>query len=136
MTPSPPGERFSLPALLTTTGTCAVLLATTDRMIGLPSMSLVGEFASGGRPTHEAAMATASLLVWTALLSVCAWLILTSCEGLPRIARRSLLAVVDPGVVVMVIGICLLAVAVVHRLAPSPQMCCGSMQEAAQNLGH
>jgi hypothetical protein len=136
VTPTIPGKRFSLPALLATTGTCAVLLAATDRMIGLPDLSLVAEFASGGRPTHEPALATASLLVWTVLLAVCAWLILSSCEGLPHIARRSARTVVDPGIVVMVIGICLLAIAVAHRMAPSPQMCCGSMQEAVQNLGH
>lgn len=136
MTPTIPEKRFSLPALLATTGTCALLLTATDRMIGGPDLSLVGEFASGGRPTHEAGLATASLLVWTVLLGICAWLILSSWNGLPHIARRSVPTVVDPGIVVMVIGICLLAIAVAHQTAQPPRMCCGSMQEAAQNLGH
>ena len=129
-------RRFSALALLATVGTCAVLLAATDRMLGLPDLLLVREFIGGARPSHEAALATASLLVWTALLAVCAWLILSSCGGLPHIVRRPARATVNSGTVVMVIGICLLAIAIARHMEPTPQMCCGNMQEAAQNLGH
>jgi hypothetical protein len=104
-------------------------------LLGLPDLSLVREFISGGRPSHEAALATASLLLWTALLTVGAWLIVSSCEGLPHIVGRPVRAVVHPGTVVMAIGICLLAIAVWRHVEPTPQMCCGNTQEAAQNLG-
>lgn len=130
-----PGNRFSVPMLLTTVGTCAALLVATDLVLGLPDMSLVGAFTSGTRPSHEAALATSSLLVWTALLAVCTWMIVCSCRGLPKAARRSARRAVDPGTVVMVIGVCLLAIAVARHAAPSPPMCCGSIKEASQSLG-
>lgn len=137
MTSTLPRKRFSLSALVVTVATCAVLLGAADRMLGLPDMSLVREFIGGGRPGHQAALATSSLLVWTALVAVCAWLILTSCEGLPHAVGRSVWPLMDPGIVVMVVGICLLAIAVTrHVTASPPQMCCGSVQEAAQSLGH
>jgi uncharacterized membrane protein YidH (DUF202 family) len=136
VTATVPGRRFSLLALLAAVGTCAVLLAATHRMLGLPDMSLVREFTGGSRPSNEAALATASLLVWTAVVTVCAWLILTSCEGLLHTMGQRVRPLVDPGVVVMVIGICLLGIAAARHMAQSPQMCCGSIQEASQNLGH
>jgi hypothetical protein len=73
--------------------------------------------------------------VWTTLGMACAWLMLDSSRGLRDNVGRMRRLEMRSGTVVLVIGVCLLAIALVRHATPGPQLCCGSMEEASQTLG-
>lgn len=135
MISSAPPVRFSATRVLASLGICTLLLGAAQRVLGVPDPALLQQFAAGGRPSVEAVMATSALLVWTTLGMACAWLMLASSRGLRDNVGRMGRLEMRSGTVVLVIGVCLLAIALVRHATPGPQLCCGSMEEASQTLG-
>lgn len=130
----PAATHFSAGHVLATFGIIMGLLLAAERVLGVPDATGVHEFAAGGRPSGEAALATADLLVWAVLVAVCGFFAVTALRGLRgEVARRR--AAIRQGTIVMLIGIAMLAVGLVRHQASPAQVCCGSVQEASQSLG-
>jgi hypothetical protein len=99
-------------------------------VLGMPDLAAAASFFSGGYPTVQGAVAASSVLIWAAILLAAAVVAIAEMRRLVRRTRPSRLAVG----VALAIGLAVLVGGAIRHSQASYSMCCGSLNEARQQL--
>jgi hypothetical protein len=117
--------RARIPLLLTVGEVITAAL-----VLRMPDLGAAASFFSGAYPTARGAIAASSVLIWAAILLAMAVVVVAEMR---RLARRTGPSRMVIGVAVA-IGLAVLAGGAIRHSQAAYSMCCGSINEARQQL--